>query len=46
MKRLICANKALDKYNGSTYFFPPDARNKLDKLIEKFGNTYFWKNDI
>ena len=43
MKRLIHANKALDEYNGSTYFCPPDVLNKLNKLIEKFGNTYFWK---
>jgi hypothetical protein len=36
----------MQKKYGSTYSFPPDARYKLDKLIEKFGNTYFWRNDF
>lgn len=33
------------KEYGSTYFFPDEERYKLDKLIEKFGNTYFWDRE-
>lgn len=31
----------LNQY-GNTYHFPGPDRANLDKLIEKFGNTYFW----
>lgn len=28
---------------GNTYHFPQEERIKLDRLISKFGNTYFWR---
>lgn len=28
---------------GNTYHFPQKERIKLDSLIDKFGNTYFWR---
>lgn len=28
---------------GNTYHFPQEDRIKLDRLIDKFGNTYFWR---
>lgn len=28
---------------GNTYHFPQEERIKLDRLIGKFGNTYFWR---
>ena len=28
---------------GNTYHFPQEERIKLDRLIDKFGNTYFWR---
>lgn len=31
----------IDEY-GNTYHFPSEDRRKLDKLIQRFGNTYFW----
>lgn len=37
-------NEKQKKY-GSTYFFPDEERYKLDRLIEKFGNTYFWDRE-
>lgn len=27
---------------GNTYFFPDAEKSKLNRLIERFGNTYFW----
>ena len=27
---------------GNTYHFPSEDRYKLDSLIDRFGNTYFW----
>lgn len=33
------------KEYGSTYFFPDEESYKLDQLIEKFGNTYFWDRE-
>lgn len=30
---------------GSTYFFPAEEQANLDKLVEKFGNTYFWDRE-
>lgn len=33
------------KEYGSTYFFPDEESYKLDRLIEKFGNTYFWDRE-
>ena len=28
---------------GNTYHFPQEERIKLDRLIDRFGNTYFWE---
>ena len=28
---------------GNTYFFPQEDRYKLDRLIDRFGSTYFWR---
>jgi hypothetical protein len=33
--------KQLKKYN-STYFFPQAVKDKLNRLIEKYGSTCFW----
>lgn len=30
---------------GNTYHFPQEERIKLDRLIDRFGNTYFWGRD-
>lgn len=32
----------INKY-GNTYHFPPSDRTNLDKLIDRFGSTYFWR---
>jgi len=32
----------LEEY-GNTYHFPNEDRYKLDRLIDKFGSTYFWR---
>ena len=37
----VWLDKKLQTY-GNTYHFPPNERNILNQLIEKFGNTYFW----
>lgn len=29
--------------HGNTYFFPTKDKEILNKLISKFGNTYFWR---
>ena len=29
--------------HGNTYFFPTKDEEILNKLISKFGNTYFWR---
>jgi len=34
-------NKQHKEY-GNTHFFPQGTQIALNKLIEKFGNTYFW----
>jgi hypothetical protein len=34
-------DRQLRKY-GNTCYFPATAKARLDKLIIKFGNTYFW----
>ena len=28
---------------GNTYHFSNEDRYKLDRLIDRFGNTYFWR---
>lgn len=28
---------------GNTYHFPQEERYKLDRLIDRFGSTYFWR---
>lgn len=30
------------KEYGNTYFFPDAEKYMLNRLIDKFGNTYFW----
>lgn len=32
----------LEEY-GNTYHFPNEERYKLDRLIDRFGSTYFWR---
>jgi len=34
-------NKTTEKRGGSFWFTPAEQR-KLNKYVEKFGNTFFW----
>lgn len=34
--------RKLEEY-GNTYHFPNEERYKLDRLIDRFGSTYFWR---